>query len=592
MRISAFEKGGVSVMREKYKVFQKIVQLIKPSWFYIVISIASAFFSVVLTLYAPILTGHAIDQIVGQGHVGFVEVISILKILTLAVFLTGVAQWFMNYCNNTITYRVVKDIRIRAFEHLTRLTAEYADKTPRGEIISRIITDVEQFCEGLLMGFTQFFTGVLTIFGTLFFMIRMNGAISLVVIFITPLSLFVAAFIAKRTYTMFKEQSEIRAELTSLINEMAGNQKLVRAFGYEESAMEQFEELNEKLKTASRRAIFFSSITNPSTRFVNGLVYTGVGITGAFAVMAGKITVGQLSCFLSYANQYTKPFNEISSVVAELQNSIACAQRVFQFMEETPEVKCTENEIELQSVDGSLELVNVSFSYEKEKPLLKNLNLKVEKGQKVAIVGPTGCGKTTLINLLMRFYDVDEGKILLSGQDIRYVKRESIRKNYGMVLQETWLKTGTVAENIAYGKENATREEIINAAKAAYAHSFIIKMEKGYDTILSEDGENLSQGQKQLICIARVMLELPAMLILDEATSSIDTRTEIKIQKAFKQMMEGRTSFIVAHRLSTIREADMILVMKDGNIIEQGNHETLLTQNGYYKELYESQFAH
>lgn len=578
-------------MKEKYKIFRKILQLLKPSWFYIVISLLSAFFSVILTLYAPILTGHAIDHVIGQGNVEFATVLYILKVMTLAVFLTGMAQWLMNFCNNTITYRVVKDIRILAFKHLTELTVEYADQTPKGEIISRIITDVEQFCEGLLMGFTQFFTGILTIAGTLFFMLRMNGMISLVVIFITPISLFVAGFIAKRTYMMFKVQSEIRAELTSLINEMAGNQKLIRAFGYEMCAMERFEKLNKKLETASLKATFFSSITNPSTRFVNGLVYTGVGITGAFVAMAGKITVGQLSCFLSYANQYTKPFNEISSVIAELQNSIACADRVFKFIEETPIVKKNDSEIELHNADGNLELENVSFSYNKEQMLLKNLNLKVQKGQKVAIVGPTGCGKTTLVNLLMRFYDADQGKIILDGQDIRHISRESLRKNYGMVLQDTWLKTGTIAQNIAYGKENATREEIIAAAKAAHAHSFILRMEHGYDTILSEDGGNLSQGEKQLLCIARVMLELPPMLILDEATSSIDTRTEIKIQKAFKQMMKGRTSFIVAHRLSTIREADMILVMKDGNIIEQGKHEDLLARNGFYKELYESQFA-
>lgn len=578
-------------MKEKYKIFRKILRLLKPSWFYIVISLLSAFFSVVLTLYAPILTGHAIDHVIGQGNVEFATVLYILKVMTLAVFLTGMAQWLMNFCNNTITYRVVKDIRSQAFKHLTELTVEYVDKTPKGEIISRIITDVEQFCEGLLMGFTQFFTGSLTIFGTLFFMLRMNGMISLVVIFITPISLFVAGFIAKRTYMMFKVQSEIRAELTSLINEMAGNQKLIRAFGYEMCAMERFEKLNKKLERASLKATFFSSITNPSTRFVNGLVYTGVGITGAFAAMAGKITVGQLSCFLSYANQYTKPFNEISSVIAELQNSIACADRVFKFIEETPIVKNDDSEMELHNVDGNHELENVSFSYDKEQTLLKNLNLKVRKGQKIAIVGPTGCGKTTLVNLLMRFYDVDQGKIILDGQDIRHISRDGLRKNYGMVLQDTWLKTGTVAQNIAYGKENATREEIIAAAKAAHAHSFILRMEHGYDTILSEDGGNLSQGEKQLLCIARVMLELPPMLILDEATSSIDTRTEIKIQKAFKQMMKGRTSFIVAHRLSTIREADRILVMKDGNIIEQGKHEDLLARNGFYKELYESQFA-
>ncbi len=578
-------------MRKKYKIFQKIVRFIKPSFFFFLCSLLAAACSVVLTLYAPILTGKAIDDIVGSGKVEFIQILYVLKILALAVLMTALAQWLMNYCNNTITYRVVKEIRTRAFAHLTDLTVEYVDHIPKGEIISRIITDVDQFCEGLLMGFTQFFTGILTIIGTLFFMLRMNVMISMVVIVITPLSFFVAGFIAKRTYRMFKIQSEIRAELTSFINEMAGNQKLIRSFGYESCAMERFEELNRQLEKASLRATFFSSITNPSTRFVNGLVYTGVGITGAFAAMAGRISVGQLSCFLSYANQYTKPFNEISSVIAELQNSIACAERVFQFIEETPIVKQEEGEASVSQLEGRVEFKEVSFSYNKEQPLLKKINLKVSKGEKIAIVGPTGCGKTTLINLLLRFYEVDQGTILLDGRDIRSINRESLRKNYGMVLQDTWLKTGTVAENIAYGKEHATRQEIIEAAKAAHAHSFIRRMEQGYDTMLTEDGGNLSQGEKQLLCIARVMLKLPPILILDEATSSIDTRTEIKIQKAFQEMMKGRTTFIVAHRLSTIREADLILVMKDGNIVEQGKHEALLSRNGFYKELYESQFA-
>ncbi len=578
-------------MRKKYNVLKKIIHFIKPSFFSFSCSLLAAACSVALTLYAPILTGEAIDYAVGQGAVQFSKILYILKILAVVVLITALAQWLMNYCNYTITYRVVKEIRIRAFDQLTKLTVSYVDQTPKGEIISRIISDVEQFCEGLLMGFTQFFTGILTIIGTLYFMLRMNGMISMVVIVITPLSFFVAGFIAKRTYRMFQAQSEIRAELTSFINEMAGNQKLIRAFGYEACAMERFETLNQKLEQASLRATFFSSITNPSTRFVNGLVYTGVGITGAFAAMAGRISVGQLSCFLSYANQYTKPFNEISSVIAELQNSIACAERVFQFIEETPTVEKEEGELEVSQMDGKVEFKNVSFSYDKEKKLLQNINLKVKKGEKVAIVGPTGCGKTTLINLLLRFYEVDQGTILFDDLDIRSINRECLRKNYGMVLQDTWLKAGTIAENIAYGKEHATRQEIIEAAKAAHAHSFITRMEQGYDTILAEDGGNLSQGEKQLLCIARVMLKLPPILILDEATSSIDTRTEVKIQKAFQKMMKGRTTFIVAHRLSTIREADLILVMKDGNIVEQGTHEELLSRNGFYKELYESQFA-
>ncbi len=578
-------------MRKKHKIFRKILRFIKPSFFYILCALLAAACSVVLTLYAPILTGKAIDYVVGLGKVEFIQILYVLKILAAAILMTALAQWLMNYCNNTITYRVGKEIRMQAFEHLTDLTVEYVDHTPKGEIISRIITDVDQFCEGLLMGFTQFFTGILTILGTLFFMLRMNVMISMVVIVITPLSFFVAGFIAKRTYRMFKIQSEVRAELTSFINEMAGNQKLIRAFGYEACAMERFEQLNHKLEKASLSATFFSSITNPSTRFVNGLAYTGVGIIGAFTAMAGRISVGQLSCFLSYANQYTKPFNEISSVIAELQNSIACAERVFKFIEETPTVKREGEEDKASQIDGMVEFKEVSFSYDKEQTLLKNINFKVRKGEKIAIVGPTGCGKTTLINLLLRFYEVDQGAILLDGQDIRSINRESLRKNYGMVLQDTWLKAGTVAENIAYGKEHATRQEIIEAAKFAHAHSFIMRMEQGYDTILAEDGGNLSQGEKQLLCIARVMLQLPPILILDEATSSIDTRTEIKIQNAFQEMMKGRTTFIVAHRLSTIREADLILVMKDGNIVEQGKHEELLSRNGFYKELYESQFA-
>lgn len=577
--------------KKNQDTMKKVFKLIRPYMHYLILSLIFAAISVALTLYAPILSGNAIDLILSKGHVDFAGVFQILKKYAVVIILTGVAQWLMNLCNNKITYRVVKDVRIRAFAKLQELPLKYIDSHQYGETISRIITDVEQFSDGLLMGFSQLFTGIVTIVGTLLFMLTINVKISMVVILITPVSLFVASFIAKRTYTMFKAQSEKRAEMTSLINEMVGNQKVVQAFGYGSRALERFDEINADLQKVSLRAIFFSSITNPSTRFVNGLVYAGVGITGALSAIRGYISVGQLSCFLSYANQYTKPFNEISSVITELQNAAACARRVFDFIEETPEIPDYEQAVDLQQADGSLELKEVSFSYRKDVPLLQHLNLQVKPGQKIAIVGPTGCGKTTLINLLMRFYDIDAGQIIVSGHDIQEIKRDSLRENFGMVLQETWLKSGTVAENIAYGREGTSREEIIAAAKAAHAHSFIKRMPEGYDTMIQEEGGNLSQGQKQLLCIARVMLNLPPMLILDEATSSIDTRTEIRIQKAFHQMMEGRTSFIVAHRLSTIREADVILVMKDGNIIEQGTHDELLQAGGFYKHLYESQFA-
>ena len=577
--------------KKNQDTMKKVFKLIRPYMHYLILSLIFAAISVALTLYAPILSGNAIDLILSKGHVDFVGVFQILKKYAVVIILTGVAQWLMNLCNNKITYQVVKDVRIRAFVKLQELPLKYIDSHQYGETISRIITDVEQFSDGLLMGFSQLFTGIVTIVGTLLFMLTINVKISLVVILITPVSLFVASFIAKRTYTMFKAQSEKRAEMTSLINEMVGNQKVVQAFGYGSRALERFDEINADLQKVSLRAIFFSSITNPSTRFVNGLVYAGVGITGALSAIRGYISVGQLSCFLSYANQYTKPFNEISSVITELQNAAACARRVFDFIEETPEIPDSKQAVDLQQADGSLELKEVSFSYRKDVPLLQHLNLQVKPGQKIAIVGPTGCGKTTLINLLMRFYDIDAGQIIVSGHDIQEIKRDSLRENFGMVLQETWLKSGTVAENIAYGREGTSREEIIAVAKAAHAHSFIKRMPEGYDTMIQEEGGNLSQGQKQLLCIARVMLNLPPMLILDEATSSIDTRTEIRIQKAFHQMMEGRTSFIVAHRLSTIREADVILVMKDGNIIEQGTHDELLQAGGFYKYLYESQFA-
>ena len=578
-------------MRKKSKgVMKRVLQLLIPYLSYLILSLVFAAVSVALTLYAPILTGNAIDYILEVGQVDFLKMTEILKRLAAVIVLTGISQWLMNLCNNTITYRVVKKVREEAFAKLQILPLKYIDSHQYGETISRIITDVEQFSDGLLLGFTQLFTGVVTIVGTLFFMLSINVKIALVVILITPVSLFVASFIAKRTYTMFRAQSETRAEMTSLVDEMAGNQKTVQAFGYGDRALKRFDEINERLQKVSLRAIFFSSITNPSTRFVNGLVYAGVGITGAFTAMAGGISVGQLSCFLSYANQYTKPFNEISGVITELQNAIACAGRVFEFIDEMPEVPDAPDADVLKNADGSVGITEVSFSYKKEVPLLQHLNLQVEPGQKIAIVGPTGCGKTTLINLFMRFYDIDAGQIVVSGHDIREITRDSLRANYGMVLQETWLKAGTVAENIAYGRPGTPMEEIIAAAKAAHAHSFIRRMPDGYDTIITEEGGNLSQGQKQLLCIARVMLNLPPMLILDEATSSIDTRTEIKIQKAFQEMMEGRTSFIVAHRLSTIREADVILVMNEGNIVEQGTHEELMKKGGFYRNLYESQF--
>lgn len=578
-------------MRKHHGTIKRVGKLLLPYLHYLILSLVFAVITVGFTLYAPILIGDAVDFIVGKGQVDFGKILQILVKLAVIIGVTSMAQWLMNLCNNQITYRVVKDVRMNAFEHLQKLPLKYVDSHPYGETISRIITDVEQFSDGLLMGFSQLFTGVVTIAGTLAFMLSINVKISLIVIFITPLSLFVASFVAKKTYNMFKIQSETRAQMTSLVDEMVGNQKVVQAFGYGKRSLERFDTINEELKTCSIRAIFFSSITNPSTRFVNGLVYSGVGIFGAVLAMQGVITVGQLSCFLTYANQYTKPFNEISSVLTEIQNAFACAKRVFDFIDEEVETKDKEGALILQQTDGSMELQHISFSYRKDTPLLKDLNLHVKQGQKVAIVGPTGCGKTTLINLLMRFYDIDAGKIYVSGHDVKEITKDSLRANFGMVLQDTWLKSGTIAENIAYGKPEATRAEIIEAAKAAHAHGFIKRMFDGYDTVISEDGGNLSQGQKQLLCIARVMLKLPPILILDEATSSIDTRTEIKIQEAFQKMMEGRTSFIVAHRLSTIKEADIILVMKDGNIVEQGNHEELLARNGFYAKLYQSQFA-
>mgnify|MGYP003305556658 CR=1 FL=1 len=570
---------------------QKVFCYIGRYWFFLVCSILCAAVTVTLTLYIPILTGDAIDCILEPGKVDFDAILLILKKMLLAIAGTAVSQWIMTVCNNRIAYHVVRDIRKDAFEKIQILPLKYLDAHPYGEIVSRVIADADQFSDGLIMGFTQLFTGVITIFGTLIFMFMENVTITLVVVCITPVSLFVAAFIARRTYKMFKLQSETRGEQTALIDEMLGNQKVVQAFCYEDKAMQRFDEINEKLGGYSLKAIFFSSLTNPCTRFVNSLVYTGVCITGALFAISGGISVGTLTCFLSYANQYTKPFNEISGVFTEFQNALACAARIFALIEETPEVEEPRDARVLGEAEGYVKLTDVAFSYVPERKLIENLNLNVEDGKRVAIVGPTGCGKTTIINLLMRFYDVNAGSIAVDGTDIREITRESLRENYGMVLQETWLKAGTVRENIVMGKPDATEEEIIAAAKAAHSHSFIKRLPNGYDTVLSEDGEGLSQGQKQLLCITRVMLCLPPMLILDEATSSIDTRTEIRIQKAFAKMMQGRTSFIIAHRLSTIVDADMILVMKDGHIIEQGNHKELLAKGGFYAELYNSQFA-
>ncbi|GLC82754.1 ABC transporter ATP-binding protein [Lacrimispora brassicae] len=554
-------------------------------------SLACAFVTVLLTLYVPILIGRAIDCIAGTGTVDFPGMWKILRQIGIIIAITAASQWLMSHINNLVTYRVVKDIRTQAFNKLEILPLKYIDSHSHGDMINRIIADIDQFSDGLLMGFTQLFTGVLTIFGTLFFMFSMNPAIAIVVVVVTPVSLFVASFIARRTYRMFKMQSQTRGELTSLVEEMLGNQKVVQAFCHEDDAQEQFETINEDLRLWSLKATFFSSITNPATRFVNSLVYASVGIAGAFAAVKGLLSVGQLASFLSYANQYTKPFNEISGVVTELQNALASAARVFELIDQEPQVPEDSDAAVLCNARGEISLEHMYFSYNPEIPLIEDMNLKVLPGQRIAIVGPTGCGKSTVINLLMRFYDVTSGSIRVDGTDVRHMTRQSLRTNYGMVLQETWLKSGTIRDNIAYGKPDASEEEIILAAKEAHAHGFIRRMTEGYDTVISEDGGNLSQGQKQLLCIARVMLCLPPMLILDEATSSIDTRTEIKIQKAFGKMMEGRTSFIVAHRLSTIREADVILVMRDGHIIEQGTHESLISQNGFYARLYNSQFA-
>ena len=583
-------KASVQLLQHRSTIKRVLASIGNYKW-WVLVSLLLAGVTVAATLYAPILVGNAVDLIIAPGNVDFAGIRTILYRMAVVVAITGAAQWLMNHINNRITYQVVKDIRTRAFDHLEILPLRYIDSHPSGDVISRIIADIDQFSEGLLMGFTQLFTGVITILGTLGFMFVINYRIAVVVVFVTPVSLVVASEIAKRTYFMFRKQSETRGELTSLVDEMLGNQKIVQAFGHEDEAQQQFEEINERLRGYSLRATFFSSITNPCTRFVNSMVYASVGVAGALAAVRGLLSVGQLSIFLSYANQYTKPFNEISGVVTELQNALASAARVFELIDEEPLAPEPADAAELQKADGSVAMDHVYFSYRSDVKLIENFNLDVKPGQRIAIVGPTGCGKSTVINLLMRFYDVDSGAVRVDGHDIRRVTRRSLRANYGMVLQETWLKSGTIRENIAYGKPDATEEEVIRAAKEAHAHSFIRRMPQGYDTVISEDGGNLSQGQKQLLCIARVMLCLPPMLILDEATSSIDTRTEIRIQKAFDKMMEGRTSFVVAHRLSTIREADVILVMRDGHIVEQGKHEELLARDGFYAQLYNSQFA-
>ena len=572
---------------------KRVMQIMKYLKNYRLLTAASillAAVTVALTLYVPIVIGEAIDNIVSEHNVNFAAIAALLTRVVVVVGITALLQWIMNTINNRITYGVVRDVRGAAFRKIEVLPLGFIDSQSQGDIVSRVIADADQFADGLLMGFTQLFTGVVTIIGTLGFMLSLNVHITLLVVLLTPLSLFAAKFIATHTYSMFKKQSETRGEQTALVDEMVNNMKVVQAFSHEDAAVEDFDEINGRLEKFSLRAVFYSSLTNPTTRFINSVVYAGVGLTGAIAAINGNITVGGLSCFLSYANQYTKPFNEISGVVTELQNALACAGRLFDLIDEKPQIPDAHDAMVLTDVNGRVNMDNVAFSYTAGRKLIENLNLTVEAGQRVAIVGPTGCGKTTLINLLMRFYDVNRGAISVDGNDIRSIKRDSLRRNYGMVLQDTWLRSGTVRDNITMGKPDATDEEVITAARAAHAHSFIRRLPNGYDTVIGEDGGSLSQGQKQLLCITRVMLCLPPMLILDEATSSIDTRTEIKIQKAFAALMQGKTSFIVAHRLSTIREADVILVMKDGNIIEKGNHDSLMAQDGFYAHLYNSQF--
>lgn len=569
---------------------KKLLTRLKKYKIYIIFSLIFALLTVILTLYLPIIIGNAIDCIVSEGNVDFEKIISIFIKVGIVVGMTSIFQWMMNICNNKITFNVTKDLRNEAIKKIEVVPLKFIDGHSHGDIVSRVIADVDQLADGLLMGFTQFFTGIITILGTLLFMFSINVWIALLVVVLTPLSLLIARFITSRTYSMFSKQSEIRGEETSYIDEILDGEKVVKAFGYEEEVIKNFDEINNRLDSASLKAVFYSSLTNPSTRMVNNLVYAGVILIGAFSAISGNLSVGQLTCFLSYATQYTKPFNEITGVLTELQNAFACAARIFELIEEPAEVAEIENAVVLSDAKGEVEIRNVDFSYVEGKELIKNLNVKVKKGQKVAIVGPTGCGKTTLINLLMRFYDVNAGEILIDGHDIRTLTRKSLRDSFGMVLQETWIKNGTIRENIIMGKEDATEEEIIKAAKEAHSYEFIKRMPQGFDTVISEENSGLSQGQKQLLCITRIMLSMPPMLILDEATSSIDTRTEMKIQNAFTKIMEGRTSFIVAHRLSTIQNADMILVMKDGNIIEQGNHEELLKENGFYANLYNSQF--
>lgn len=578
---------------KKKSTIKRVLRYLGKYRIFLILSLGMALVTVAGQLYIPILQGNAIDNIIGEGNVDFAAVMKIIITILITMGVVALFQWIMNICNNKITYSIVHDIRKDAFNKLQRLPVRYADSHPTGEIVSKVIADVDQFADGLLMGFTQFFTGVMTILGTLIFMIMINWKITLVVVLVTPLSFFVASFVAKKTYRMFSLQSETRGEQTGFIDEMIGNEKVVQAYGHEDEALEKFDDINLRLQKWSLKATFFSSITNPATRFVNNVVYALVALSGAVSVVKNPLafTVGRLSMFLSYANQYTKPFNEISGVVTELQNALACADRVLDLIEEEPLSPDADDVLVVNEGEGHIRLEHVAFSYDKEKELIKDFNLDVKPGERVAIVGPTGCGKTTMINLLMRFYDVDSGSIKVEGKDIRDVTRKSLRSNYGMVLQETWLKSGTIKENIVTGRPDATDEEIIAAAKAAHAHSFIKRLPDGYDTVIGEDGGNLSQGQKQLLCIARVMLCLPPMLILDEATSSIDTRTEMKIQEAFAKMMNGRTSFIVAHRLSTIQSADIILVMKDGNVIEQGNHEELFAKGGFYSRLYNSQFS-
>lgn len=578
------------IRSEQSETLKKVLRYLKRYWFFLALSFGLAAITVASTLYIPLLTGDAVDCVIGKGQVDFTGIFAVLKRMAMVIGVTAVAQWGMNICNNKMTYQIVRDIRNEAFAKLEILPLKYLDGHPSGEVVSRIIADVDQFADGLLMGFTQLFTGVLTIVGTIGFMLSVNVGITLVVLLITPVSMIVASFIAKKTFTMFRLQSEARGEQTALIDEMIGNQKVVQAFGHEKDAMEQFGEINERLRKYSLRAIFFSSITNPSTRFVNSLVYTGVGVTGALAAISGRMTVGQLTAFLNYANQYTKPFNEISGVVTELQNAIACAGRVFELIEEEPQVPEPADATALTDVEGRVDLEHVAFSYRPDQKLIEDLNLAVKPGERAAIVGPTGCGKTTVINLLMRFYDVDAGSISVEGDDIRQVTRKSLRSSYGMVLQDTWLRSGTVRENILIGKPDATEEEMIEAAKNSHAHSFIKRLPKGYDTVIGEDGGGLSQGQKQLLCITRLMLCRPPMLILDEATSSIDTRTEAIVQRGMDALMKGRTVFVIAHRLSTVKNSDVIMVLDHGEIIERGDHQRLIEKRGTYYQLYTGAF--